>query len=193
VSQRSGAFDNRKGALMPSNPRITMISALLGPGAFAFLFCLNGAIDIYFFDVRSDRPAHEYAVMLTAGEVVFFIWAFVTNWFAFAALSAWLIISSALLKRAGVPRWGLVVMALIFVPVMTFISCKIYGRFELQEEGETPPPLLFGTALSWEFPLRGFLLIFVLNVAAVIVCCWLLMRQPRLENHHNAIIEDAQA
>lgn len=163
---------------MPSNARIFIVSALIGPGVFALLFCLNAAIQIYFFDARLDRPAHEYVTMLTSQEVFLFIFAFAASLSAFIAFGIWLIVSAMVLQRAGVRRRNLTIAGLIFVPVMTFISCKLFGRFELYNEGDIPPPLVFGAAMYWEFPLRGFLVIALPNVVAVAICCWLLMRAP---------------
>jgi hypothetical protein len=71
---------------------------------------------------------------------------------------------------------------------MTFMSCKLFGRFELYNEGDIPPPLVFGAALLWEFPLRGFFVVALPNVAAVAVCCWLLMRS-RLNGEHVSVID----
>jgi hypothetical protein len=185
-------FAQTSKAVMPSNGRILTVSALIGPAVFASLFCLNSAILVYFFDQRTDRPVHEYVFVLTIGEIIFFIWSFLRSWPAFVALGAWLVISAKVLQRAAMQRCGLAISAFIFIPVMTFISCKLFGRFELYSDSDTPPLLVFGAALLWEFPLRGFFVVALPNVVTVAVCCWLLMRS-RLNGDHASLVESTGA
>jgi hypothetical protein len=179
----------RKVERLPLNVRVFVISALAGPIVFAFLYCLNAAILIWFFDPRSDRPMYEYLVALTVYQFFFFILEFFASLPAFVALGAWLTVLVLLLKKVMVRKYALVAAAVVFSPLVIFISSKISGRFELTEEDQIAPPLIFGSALLWEFPLRGFLMIALFDIVAVLVCCLLVLRRSDANNFH--VIEGA--
>jgi hypothetical protein len=133
---------------------------------------------------------YEYLVALTVYQFFFFIFEFFVSLPAFVALGAWLTVLVVLLKKAMVRKYALVAAAVIFSPLVIFISSKISGpgRFELSEEGEIAPPFVFGSALLWELPLRGFLMIALFDVVAVAVCCLLMLRTSQANNLH--VIED---
>jgi hypothetical protein len=122
--------------------------------------------------------------MLTLFQFFFFIWALFVSLPAFVALAAWLIALLVLLKKEAVGNNGLILAAAIFSPLMIFITCKLQDRFlggwQPSTEGEVMPHAVFSTVLIWELPLRGFLLITTLHFAAILVCCWLMLRRhPR--------------
>jgi hypothetical protein len=146
-----------------------------GPAFFALFFCVNGAIHLYFFDSRADRPAQEYIVMLTAGEFFFFLFSYITNILAFFCLGLWLVGSNALRLN----KW---IAAVVFVPVMTYITCKLFFAWDPVEENVAVPDVVFGAAMLWEFPFRGFFLVLFGNIFAVSCCCWLLDRTVTVKN-----------
>jgi hypothetical protein len=151
--------------------KVVAICVGAGPALFAFLFCVNFAIHLFFFDTRIDRPVGEYAVMLTAFQAFFFVWMFVGNLLAFACLALWLLLMSKIVRIHAF------VAAIIFVPAMTFVNCRVYGQYGPGEFVDPPPTLVFGTELLWEFPLRGFLLIAILTAVSAGTCGWLLSRR----------------
>lgn len=154
----------------PETIRLMAICVGAGPAIFALLFCLNMSMVIFFFDSRVDRPASEYFIALTAFQVVFFVLEYVGSWLAFACLALWLLLISKIVRMHAF------VATMIFVPVMTFIICKITGQYDPVDLIDPPPPLVFGAAVVWEFPLRGFLMIFVLTAISAGACGWLLSR-----------------
>jgi hypothetical protein len=134
---------------------------------------------------------YEYLVALTVYQFFFFVFEFFASLPAFVALGAWLAILVSLLEKVIVRKYALVAAAVVFSPLVIFISSKISGpgHFELTEEGQIAPPLVFGSALLWEFPLRGFLMIALFDVVAILVCCLLMLRTSRANNLH--VIEGA--
>ena len=158
----------------PQTIRLMAICVGAGPAIFAFLFCLNVSIAIFFFDSRLDRPASDYFIALTAFQLFFFVLWYFQSWLAFACLALWLLLIS---KFARIHAF---VATMIFVPVMTFIVCKIAGQYDPIDLIDPPPPLVFGAAVIWEFPLRGFLLILVLTAISAGACGWLLSRSRLL-------------
>jgi hypothetical protein len=153
----------------PETFKLMAICAGAGPAIFALLFCLNMSIIIFFFDTRVDRPASEYVIALTAYQGVFFVLMYVGSWLAFACLALWLL----LIPKIRVNAFA---AAVIFIPVMTFINCKIIVQYDWADHVGPPPPLVFGSAVFWEFPLRGFLAILTQTAISAGICGWLVSR-----------------
>jgi hypothetical protein len=156
----------------PSAAKLVAICVVAGPAIFAFLYCLNSEIFLLFFAPRGDHPTIESVVaVLVVLPVALFMWMYVVNVIGFACLAGWLLLLSKIM------RTHIFAGAIIFIPVMTFISCKVYGRYSPVDFDDSPPPLVFGTALLWEFPLRGFLPIFIFTAISVAACAaWLSRR-----------------
>jgi len=165
----------------PESIKLAAICAGAGPAIYALLFCLNMSIIIFFFDTRVDRPAYEYVIMLTVFQVVFFVLAYVESWLAFACLALWLLLISKIVRLHAF------VAAVIFVPLMTFINCKISGQYDPVDFVDPWPPLVFGAAVLWEFPLRGFLAILTQTAISAGICGWLVSRSCGLVQSDNTM------
>jgi hypothetical protein len=151
--------------------RTALYFALAGPAAFALFFCANGIIAICFDGVRGDRPVSEFVTMLMVFPILSFLFAYVAVLPAFLGLGLWLLAANAL-------RRNIYAATLVFVPVMIYVSCRSWGSW-MPLEDMPVPDLVFGAAMIWAFPLKGFLLIFLGNFFAVGCCCWVLNRRSK--------------
>ena len=150
-----------------------LVCMLCGPTVFALVFTVNAEISMFFFDTNGNRPVHEYVVMMPLFGLIGFVWMWIANFPAFMGLGLWV---AAARRYLRLNHW---IAAIPLIPVVTFVGSRLYGQWEMTGADQTPPRLVFGSMLQWEFPFRGVLLTFVCASVAVVVCCLLLERQSR--------------
>lgn len=162
-----------------------LVCMICGPTVYALAFTVNAEIAMFFFDTNPIRPWHEYVVMMPLFGLIGFMWMWIANLPAFIVLGLWL----AAQRFLRLNHW---VAAIAFIPVITFIDSRLYGQWDMMGPDPTPPRLVFGSMLLWEFPFRGILLTFVCATVAVVVCCLLLSRNRAADREQTMVVDAEQ-